>query len=175
MSTVRNDLVVDEERDDHVIGRALGGGIIAGLIAGIVLEVAMAAMASRSGHDVWEGMKMAGYPFLGERATQPGPDDFAVEVGVASHLMISVVWGALFGMLVYGARRSLTLLEGALFGVVVWLGMYHLILPVFHVPMDHPQPLVMQIANHVVFGLLLAVAFLPFQHHIPRRARLAAP
>jgi hypothetical protein len=175
MSTARNDLFVERERardpaSEHAIGRALGGGIVAGLIAGLVLSGAMAAMAANAGRDVWQGMKFAGYPFLGERATLPGPDDFAVIVGIASHLLVSITWGAIFGMLVYGARRPITLLEGALFGVIVWLGMDHLILPVFHVPMDHPQPLAMQIVSHVVFGLLLAVAFLPFQHHVPRES-----
>src|SRR5438094_90209 len=82
------------------------------------------------GRSLSAGLKFAGYPWLGARATEPGPDALAVIVGQASHLLVSAIWGAIFGIVAFGARRALTVLYGALYGIVVWLGMYYVVLPI---------------------------------------------
>jgi uncharacterized membrane protein YagU involved in acid resistance len=158
--------------EHHHAARAIGSGIVAGLIAGVVLSVAMAVMNASQGRDVWQGLKFAGLPFLGERATAPGPDALAVAVGVGSHLLVSAVWGAIFGLLAFGARRAITVVDGALFGIVVWLGMFYVVMPIVGAAEARDQmPVAFAIAEHMFFGLVLGLAFLPFQRHIEWRDR----
>jgi aconitate hydratase len=53
---------------------------LAGLIGVVVISVFMLIASLVTGQDIWPGMKMAGTPFLGERAMQPGFDLGAVAV-----------------------------------------------------------------------------------------------
>ncbi len=154
-------------------GPALGGGALAGLLAGLVLSIFMVSMAVARGGDFWMTFKGAGTPFLGERAQQPGFDGTAVAVGLLSHLAVSITWGVLFGALFYGISRGATLFMGLLWGVVVWLGMYYVVLPAVGLTAIREQtPIARAVLSHVAFGFLIALAFLPFQRKImrPRRA-----
>ena len=110
-------------------------------------------------------------PFLGERATQPGFDMQAVLVGAASHFGISIIWGLLFAMLFNGASKLGTVALGAVWGIVVWLVMYYLVLPLAGLA-DLPKMVAMSeaVITHVAYGLILAIAFLPFQR--PRGQRV---
>lgn len=149
--------------------RALGGGLIAGLVAGVLLSIGMLIMTASAGGDIWTAMKGAGTPFLGERAQQPGFDALAVTVGVACHLGISMIWGVLFGALFYGIGRPATVFMGASWGVVVWLVMYYVVLPVVGLgAITEKTPIAQAILSHVAFGVAVALAFLPFQRRIYR-------
>lgn len=148
-------------------GRGIWGGTVAGVVAGTFLSGYMLVMNLITGQDMWMGAKMAGAPFLGEAAMQPGFAAQPVAVGVLSHFAVSIVWGALFGALVIGRSRPATIAYGALYGVVVWLGMFYAVLPAVGLrAMAQSVPVHLAIIEHVLFGLVLAVAFLPFQ---PRR------
>src|SRR5206468_1344331 len=113
--------------------------------------------------------KGAGAPFLGERAMQPGFDGAAVLVGVVSHFAVSIVWGALFALLFYGLSRAATVAAGFLWGFVVWIGMFYVVLPIVGLG-DMPShiPVANAIIEHVIFGIVVALAFLPFQVRILR-------
>ena len=156
-----------ETRATERIGRSVGGGVVAGLIAGLVLSLFMVVMNVLKGQDVWLVMKGAGLPFLGERAAQPGFDALAVVVGVLCHFAVSAVWGALFGLLFYGATKGATVAWGAAWGIVVWLGMYYVVGPFVGVP-DLPKhvPVATAIAQHVLFGVVVGLGFLPFQRTV---------
>jgi hypothetical protein len=122
----------------------------------------MMAMNLINGQDVWAGVKFAGLPFLGEAAMRPGFEAWPVLVGALRHFAVSAVWGALFGWLVFGRSRLATIALGAAWGIVVWLGMYYLVLPLVGAGwVAQMVPVSMAIFEHVLFGL--AVAFLPFQ------------
>ena len=144
--------------------RAAGGGLLAGILSGIVLAIYLVAMSVTQGGDMWQPLKGAGFPFLGERAFQPGFDLTAVMVGVGAHLGISMIWGLVFGVLFFGASKFGTLILGALWGVVVWLVMFYLVLPIAGIA-DMPEqvPLKEAVLSHVIFGVALAVAFMPYQ------------
>jgi hypothetical protein len=144
--------------------RAIGGGILAGLIAGAVLTAFMMAMSLNEGRDVWLAVKGAAAPILGDRASDPGFDAYAVLIGGAVHFGISALWGLAFSILFYGASRLGTLALGAAWGVVVWLVMYYMVLPLAGMG-DVPKmvPLGQAVLEHVMFGVVLALAFLPFQ------------
>jgi hypothetical protein len=78
------------------------------------------------------------------------------------------VWGLLFAVISYGLSRGATVLAGALWGIVVWFGMYYLVLPVAGLPeVAQSTPLLKAIASHLVFGLAVGVGYLPFQHERP--------
>jgi hypothetical protein len=155
-------------------GDAFGGGVLAGLAAGLLLEIVMFVVAVAAGHDPWPPMKIAGIAFLGpDRALSTASDPAAVTVGLCSHFLVSAAWGGLFGMIAFGRSHRTTLILGALYGIVVWLGMDLLVMPAVGAAFLRTQvPVPMAIAQHVVFGLVLAAAFLPFQQRLPRAERL---
>jgi hypothetical protein len=161
-------------RSSHDAALGLKGGVAAGLFAGLVLSLFMLFLNLISGTDVWQGMKGAGAPFLGERAAQPGFDFFAVWVGLFCHFLVSVAWRLIFGVLAYGLSKRNTILFGAAFGIVVWLGMYYVLLPLVGMgQVAVSTPIGMAVLTHVLFGAMLGIGFIPFQREVPydRQAR----
>lgn len=166
---------------DGDFARAAGGGVVAGIVGGIVLSVLLAGMTLASGGELWPVLKFAGAPFLGERSFAPDFDPFAITVGFASHFAVSMGWGALFGLLFFGLDRMLTLLLGAVWGVVVWLGMHYAVMPMVGLGVGSGEGTVgVTVLMHVIFGVAVAVGFLPFQvprirQHPPRIRQPVAP
>jgi CBS domain-containing protein len=152
---------------------ALRAGAIAGLIGGIVLSAVMTGASLARGADVWLGAKLAGAPFLGERAMEPGFDLPAVAVGTLSHLGVSVAWGVLFGLVVRGLSTAATVAAGVGWGFVVWLAMYYVTLPVLGLgELAGSLPVGAAIFQHGLFGLSVAVAFVGLR---PRTAGASVP
>ncbi|NUP08348.1 MAG: hypothetical protein HOW73_20045 [Polyangiaceae bacterium] len=150
------------------------GGLVAGLIGGSVVSLFMLLAGAIKGADVWMPMKAAAAPFLHERALAPGFDSLAIFAGLLAHLSVSVVWGLLFGALFYGASKAATLLAGPPWGVAVWIGMLYFVLPFIGLRWLAYQPrLPLAIVYHVMFGVAVAVGFLPYQRLRPQR--LAPP
>lgn len=154
--------------------RALGGGAVAGVIGGIVISLFMALAALAGGRDVWMGMKVAGAPLVGQDIIRPGFEAGPVLLGVAMHFAVSIGWGILFAALCYGMSRGSTMAAGAPFGVVVWLVMFYAVLPLFGMrAVADSVPVGMAVLEHVLFGLGLAVGFLPYQREV--RAPVRGP
>ena len=154
--------------------RAVGGGIIAGLVSGLALSVFQLALAISTGRNPFIVFKAAAAPFLGERALQPGFDAGAIVAGAACHFAVAAVWGLLFGVLFYGLGRGVTMVVGLFYGLVVWLAMNYVLLPLLgRASMARATPIGIAVAAHLLFGLILAAAFLPFQREIrtPRLQR----
>lgn len=143
---------------------AVSGGVIAGIFGGIVVSLyGLLSMVAR-GVDPWVVFKWAAAPFLADRAFAPGFDAGAVVLGILAHFAVSIIWGALFGLLVYGANVFRTLVFGAAYGVIVWFVMYRAFLPAVGLgAVALGVPVGPAILEHVVFGLALAIGFLPFQ------------
>jgi hypothetical protein len=142
----------------------LGGGAVAGLAGGIAVSIFMAIGAALRGQDLWIGFKMAAYPFLHERVMSPGFDAPAVAAGLFCHFTVSVIWGVLFAVAVYGLSKAATIGLGALWGIVVWLGMFYLVLPLVGMGGTAQKvPVGGAITEHVLFGLVMGLAFVPFQ------------
>ncbi len=145
------------------------GGVIAGAAGGLMLTILMAILNATAGRDVIRGLKFPGVWLLGQRALQPGFDFIAVYVGLGTHFAVSIAWGVAFALLVYGLNRALTVACGALWGLVVWAVMMFGVLPLLgFAGAPRSMPLGVSIAEHVLFGLTLAAAFLPFQRELPR-------
>jgi len=147
-------------------GHAIGGGVVAGIIGGIVLAIILSILYVTQHQSIWLAMKGAGAPYLHERATQPGFDAPAVLLGIVAHFVVSIVWGVLFALIVYGygLPKSATVLAGAVWGIVVWLIMYYVVLPLVGLgQMARSTPVGNAIILHVIFGLAVGLGFLPFQ------------
>lgn len=149
------------------VKKAVGGGIQAGLVGGAAIALFLIVVAVSSGGTVWSVLKGAAAPFLGAQAATP---EFAlgpVLLGSVLHFAISAAWGAAFGVLAYGLSRGATVVAGLGWGLVVWLVMYYVVLPLAGLgAMVAQTPAVMAILAHLVFGLALGLAFLPFQRRI---------
>jgi uncharacterized membrane protein YagU involved in acid resistance len=103
----------------------------------------------------------------------PGFDGVPVLVGLVSHLVISAGWGALFAIVVDGWNRAVTLITGVLWGFVVWIGMYYLVLPIVGLSsMQDDAPVGRAIAFHLIFSLGLTAAYLLYPALIRRRGGL---
>jgi len=156
------------------LARVSGGGIVAGLAGGLFLVALLLVTTALKGQNLWPVFKGASTPLFHERAMQPGFDAAPVLAGAFFHFLISAGWGWLFAVICFGLSRPATLVAGALWGIVVWLGMYYVLLPMVQLrAMARSAPVGMAIIEHVLFGLVLAAAFLPFQRRVPDRWPLA--
>lgn len=148
----------------HEAKVAVVGGVVAGCVGALFNDLMMIVAGLVKGEDFWGHMKFAAFPFLHQRATLPGFDGAAVLAGVLCNFLISVTWGVLFGLLVYGLARGLTVVAGLFWGLVVWIGMFYVVLPAVGLAeATSSTPVGQAILTHVAFGLVLALAFLPFQ------------
>lgn len=146
----------------------LGGGIVAGIIGGAVIAIIMVVAALAAHRDIWIGLKSAAAPFLGDRALRPGFDLGAVALGVISHFAVSIVWGILFAALFSGLSKAATVVAGAVWGIVVWFGMFFIVLPIAGLKqMADAEPVGEAVISHVIFGLAVGIGFLPFQRSRP--------
>jgi uncharacterized protein DUF6789 len=152
------------------LARVSSGGVIAGIIAGLFLVALLLVTMTLRGQNLWLAFKGASKPIFHQRAMLPGFDAGPVLVGAFFHFLISAGWGWLFAVICYGLSRLATIVAGALWGIVVWLGMYYVLLPLVGLrAMVRSVPIGMAIFEHVLFGLVLSVAFLPFQRRVPDR------
>jgi hypothetical protein len=160
--------------DRHALKQALGGGAVAGIVAGTVLKLLLLSTARGQYAQV---LKAAAAPFLGPHAFNGSYALGPILLGLFCHYAISIGWGMLFGALLYGQSRGATLSAGVAWGLVVWLVMDYLVLPTVGLgPMVATAPIGPAIFSHLIFGVMLAAAFLPFQepagvsHFIQRRS-----
>ena len=149
---------------------AVRGGVFAGTCAGILLSLSIVLTSAARGKDVWYGIKGTAAPLIGERAMQPGFDLPALWLGLVCHLMISIGWATLFALLAYGLSRRATLIAGAAWGFVVWIGMYWVVLPIAGLEsMRGDAPASRAIAFHMLFSIAVAVALLGYRRLIGLR------
>jgi hypothetical protein len=149
-------------------GQAALGGVVAGIAGGLAITLVMLIAAAAGGRDIWMTFKFAAAPLLGDRAMLPGFDAGAVLLGTVCHLAVSIVWGVLFALLAYGLSRGATVIAGAVFGIVVWIGMFYVVMPIVGLGRGgESQPVAFAILEHVVFGVVTGIAFLPFQRYRP--------
>lgn len=166
MRTARTNEVTRTNRLDTK--DAVGGGVSAGMVGGLVLWIFLMILTAASGGSIWSVTKGAAAPFL--EATSPGFELGPVLLGTLLHFAISAAWGATFGVLAYGLGRGATVAAGLGWGLVVWLVMYYVVLPLAGLgAVVAATPAFMAILAHLVFGLALGLAFLPYQRKAPSR------
>lgn len=147
---------------------AFRGGVVAGIVGGLAVSLFMLLMSLTSGRDIWRGMKVAGAPFTGEQAMEPGFDAPTVIVGLLSHFAVSIVWGVLFALVFFGLSKVGTMFAGVFWGFIVWITMFYVVLPMVRMgDITRSTPVSLAILEHVLFGIVVAAAFLPFQRPQP--------
>lgn len=144
--------------------RCIVGGAIAGLAGGFAISVMTVASALINELNVWPSFKAAALPFLGTKVFEPGFDLGGVMAGLTTHFFVSMVWGVLFAVLAYGLSRVTTIVAAAAWGLVVWFGMHWVALPLLgYGDVAHAVPVNVALFEHLLFGLAMGVAFVPFQ------------
>src|SRR5262245_24443390 len=142
----------------------LRGGAVAGIVGGIVIAFWTASVGAALGDDLWMATKTAASPILGARVLLPGFDGTAVLLGVVCHFAVSLLWGVLFAAVALGLSRPATIWAGTLWGILVWIGMFSVVLPLTGAAMITPTtPSARAVVEYLVFGLAVGLAFLPYQ------------
>ncbi len=147
--------------DRHLM---FAGGALAGLVGGLVVGALTLTAGAVRGQAPWVGMKIAAYPFLGDRVLRPGFDAGAVALGLLDHLAVSAVWGILFALLAFGLARWATVGFGAAWGLIVLFVMTYLVVPLAGATrLEDAMSVGPTVLAHVTFGVAVGLAFLPFQ------------
>jgi hypothetical protein len=148
---------------------AVLGGVIAGAIAGLALLPLNVIGAFLRGQSALASLKFPGAWLLGERAMRPDFDFIALYVGLGTHYAVAIAWGVAFALLFYGLGRAMTVVAGLGWGIVVWAAMFYLVLPVAGLgDAARSAPVLPSLLQHLFFGAVLALGFLPFQRELPR-------
>lgn len=144
--------------------QAVKGGAIAGAVGGAVLTVFMVLMNVMKGWDPWVPMKTAAYPWLGELVLDTGFEPISVLLGLGTHFAVSIGWGILFGVVFYGLSKGATVGVSLVWGIVVWLAMFYVVLPIVGAgELARHSNKAFAVIEHLLFGLGTGLAFLPFQ------------
>lgn len=136
--------------------RAMTGGIAAGLIAGLVMALTAMIRSAAVGESFWMPMQQIAATFYGVEALVGGTG--VVVAGVLTHLVVSAIYGMIFGLFV--GRKTLVgsaFVSGLVYGVVIWAFMTWVILPLVNEVMLERVELQpwWWFAYHLVYGGLL--------------------
>ena len=147
------------------IKHAAGGGLVSGYVGGGVLVLLFIVHRGMRSGDAWLILKMLTEPLLGGVAIAPGFNPGAALLGTFLHFAVASAWGAMFGVLVYGrASRGGTIVAGAAFGLIVWLVMFYVAMPIAGATEIRGLVSVpAAIMGHLAYGFSMGVSFTPFQ------------
>jgi hypothetical protein len=140
---------------------ALGQGVIGGIVAGIVFAMfEMIASAMMMG---WEAffmpLRMIGAMVLGEQALEPTYSLWAAgAAGVMVHMVLAVIYGAVFTLILGGLRSMLLeIVLGGLYGFALWVINFYLVAPALFPWFLEANPVVQFIGHTVFFGMMLGL------------------
>jgi hypothetical protein len=150
-------------------------GALAGIVAGIVFaafEMIVSALMMGPGA-FFMPLRMIGGIALGPEALDPGYSIIAAGVaGVMVHVVLSVVYGVIFGEIAAMLRgQAAFMVAGSIFGLALWLINFYVIAPLAFPWFLESNPLMQFIAHTVFFGSVLG--YYLWESH--RRSGLEAP
>ena len=141
------------------------GGALAGLAGGLAMAVVAALLSASMGQDIWHESKRIAAIVYGRAAFagsgfEPGP----VLVGTLIHLLVSALLGAVFGIV---TRRWLHLtsdfgtpvLAGLIYGLMVWLAAYFVVLPLLNPALLEVYAPAF-IIQHAVYGIVMGLVYM---------------
>lgn len=143
-----------------VIGLA---GALAGLAGGLAMAIVAALISVSMGQDIWhESKRIAAIVYGPAALAAAGFDLGPVLLGTLIHLAVSALLGAIFGIV---TRRWLGLtsdfgtpvLAGLIYGLMIWLVAYFLILPLINpalLEVYAPAFIIQHVAYGIVTGLV---------------------
>lgn len=153
---------------DRLAARGALGGFISALVM-LVIAVVSPALYSQPDVDGWSFLKAVSTLVLGDGAASPlfGFEAVPVFVGLALHLLIGVLAGAVLALLVGLLDIDgpiPVLMSGMLFGLVVFLGSYTAI-SLFSLTAFETLPIGTTFLSHVVFGMVTGLFLLSWSGH----------
>ena len=141
--------------------RWLRSGVVAGLLAAVATVALPLGLALWRGEDLLREMKTPATPLLGLRALAPGFDAWAIALGGAMHVVVAVGWALPFAWLVQRSATAMVLGFGLAWGVLVWLAMFHLLVPLVNAEAAiRGFSVARALAEHAIYGLALAAGVL---------------
>lgn len=155
---------------------ALRQGAIAGIIAGIVFAVyEMVVSAAMAGAGAFfMPLRMIGAIALGPAALEASYPLLAAGLaGVIVHMLLSVIYGAVFAVVAGGLRKMGVLVALAMaFGFALWVVNFYLIAPMAFPWFTETNPLVQFIGHTFFFGGVLGYALWSAHERLLRREGL---
>ena len=144
-----------------MIAARLREGVGAGIVGGVVSAAWGLLMSPILGTDLVRETRLAAGPLLGVAAVERGNVALALIVGGASHMLVSIVWGVVFALCCGGLSPGRILLAGVPFGVMVWISMFHAVLPLVGAAwVVSGFSASRAMTEHVVYGLGAALGLL---------------
>jgi len=140
------------------------GGALAGLGGGLAMAVVAALISLAQGGDIWlEARQIATLVYGGSALSQPGFAAGPVVAGTLLHFLFSALFGAIFGILLRRVFHlpsdvGVPVLAGLIYGFVVWMLAYFVVLPLLSSPLLQSYAPFF-IIQHLVYGVVTGLLF----------------
>jgi hypothetical protein len=123
----------------------------------------------------WLALKIGAYPFVGDRALDPGFDLGVILLSIGTDAVMSLGWGVLLGVLTVGRAAAAALPVGLLLGMAAWFVKGYVISPLFGGGQLAGGPALLM--EFVPYGLAMAIAFMRYErkHGVPTHRPESAP
>lgn len=148
------------------VGALVTTGAIAGVIAGVIFAMFEMVMAAIMGDGFFMPLRMIGAIVLGEDALMSSYSLLgAAGVGLVVHMMLSAVYGAVFGALVgfvpaLAENRLLLVVAATLYGFALWIVNFYIVAPIAFEWFGMADSTVQFFAHTVFFGTALGMLML---------------
>ncbi len=130
------------------------GGIIAGLVFAAYEMIAAAAMMGMEAF--FMPLRMIGAIVLGTAALDPSYSIWVAGLaGLVVHVVLAVIYGAVFAMIFGGFRSAADIAIGAAYGFALWLINFYLIAPAAFPWFTEANAMVQFTAHTFFFGAVL--------------------
>lgn len=138
-------------------------GIIGGLIAGVGIWILMTIVTVVDGQGLWALPKWIGDVITGD--SWQGFNATDVFTGLIIHLLVSMLLGALFGVLVlpFATTARQMLIAGVVWGGVVWLLIGMLGVAAVDPTMSQEVPPIPWLVLNLLFGAIVAFIATPLR------------
>lgn len=150
-------------------------GVVAGIVAGVVFATFEMIMAEIQGDGFFMPLRMIGAIVLGDDALSSSYSlAGAAAAGIVVYMMMSAVFGGIFGALVatiptLRGSRSALIVGATVFGFALWIVNFYVIAPAFFSWFEMADPVVQFIAHTFFFGSLLGLLLVAREPAPPRR------
>ena len=137
-------------------GPSFWGGVVAGLIGGIPMGIAASFKASTVGFSMGLPMEQVAALFYGVDALLGGAS--VLTVGVSIHLVTSMVYGGIFGIIFVRVRSAaVALIVGLIYGIAIWAFMTYFVLHQINTTMGVRVALIpfWWFIYHLIYGAML--------------------
>lgn len=161
MSSTAHTTTVSISRLPDIVGL---GGAFAGLAGGLAMSLVAALISVFQGQDIWLEAKEIAVILQPQAMIQPGFVARPVLIGSLLHLIISVLLGALFGIVTrrifhLTSEFGIPLLAGLIYGMLVWFVTYFFVLPIVDPLLRASMYAPAFIVQHIVYGSVTGLCY----------------